>query len=171
MPSPPLLTSLLDTLDTLTDGLIGGQLSAVEWHNAVARELFAHHLATYADAVGKDERDVLDAVKRIVGAQIDYLNGFTDQVEAGDYEDRPDALKARAAMYAGSVKQSYWAGKTDGYDLPAYPGDGSSECLGNCGCAWDIRDDGAYWVRGKDDSCATCVQRADDWTPYQGGNE
>lgn len=168
MPSPPLLSSLLDELDHLTNGLVGGQLSAVEWHNSVARELFAYHLATYAEASGQDERDALQAVKKIVGGQVDYLNSFTDAVEAGEYEDREDALRARLAMYAGSLKESYSRGATSGMDLPAYPGDGSSECLGNCGCEWDVRDDGAWWVRGKDDSCATCVERSNTWTPYAG---
>lgn len=168
MPSTPaLLASLLGEIDTLTDGLIGGQLDPISWHNAVARELFAHSLAEYAAAAGKDEREVLEEVKKLVGKQIDFLNKFTDEVEQGKYEDRSEALKARAAMYAASLKESYWRGKIGG-DYPAYPGDGSSECLGNCGCEWDVRDDGAYWIRGKDDSCATCVQRAGEWSPWSG---
>lgn len=168
MPSPALMSSLLEEIDSLTDGLIGGQLSPVEWHNAVAREIFAHHLAEYAAASGKDEREVLGEVKGIVGKQIDHLNGFTDQIEAGDYEDREDALRARAAMYAGSLKGSYWSGRTEGYDLPCVPG-ACEECYGSCRCDLRIEDDGIYWDCLEDPkSCNSCVERGNTWQPYKG---
>lgn len=168
MPSPALLSSLLDTLDTLTDGLIGGQLSAVGWHNSVARELFAYHLAEYASAAGKDERAVLEQVKGIVAQQVEALNAFTDQIEAGEYRDRDDILRGRAALYASGLKQSYWGGRVDGSGLPCLPG-GCEECYSNCRCELDVRDDGIYWQCAEDDrSCSACVERGQSWQPYGG---
>lgn len=172
MPTPALLPSLLETIDTLTDGLIGGQVTPTEWHNQVSIELFAHHLATFAQASGRDEKDVLEAVKEIVGKQIDYLNNFTDQIEAGDYDDRENALRARAAMYSGSLKQSLWAGKTDGWPLPFMPAE-DTECHNNCLCGWrvDVLDEeagdaDAHWERHANDSCSTCMAREAD-NPYE----
>lgn len=169
MPANPLLIkSLLDEIDTLTDGLIGGQISAVDWHNAVARELFAHSIAEYAAAAGKDERDVLAEVKRIVGPQITALNEFTDQIDRGEYEDRLEALKARATLYAGGLKQAFWGGKTDGANLPCLPG-GCEQCYSNCRCELRIEDDGIYWDCLEDKaSCAACVERGNTWQPYSG---
>ena len=80
---------------------------------------------------------------------------------------------------AGAAKATYWRGATLGYNLPAYPADGSSECLGNCGCVWSLtvfdEEQGnlnAWWIRGKDDSCPTCIDRAGRWAPLRiRGNE
>ncbi len=105
-------------------------------------------------------------IKALVNNQLEYLKGFTD--EAGDMSDA--AVAARAGLYAGSVKGSYWKSAIDA-SLPAYPGDGSSECLGNCGCAWQQSGDEYTWVLGKADNCATCAQRAGEWAPYKGGEE
>lgn len=157
----------MDEIDHLTDGLIGGQISATEWHNAVARELFAHSLAEYAASSGKDEREVLEQVKKIVGGQVDALNVFTDEVEAGDYADRSDALKARAALYAGGLKQAYWGGRADGSGVPCLPG-GCEECYSNCRCELRIEDAGIFWDCAEDDrSCAACVERGRSWQPWR----
>ena len=56
--------------------------------------------------------------------------------------------------------------------LPAYPGDGSSECMVNDKCYWDVRLDIpngqvlATWVRTAAESCPTCIKRAVEWNPY-----
>lgn len=114
----------------------------------------------------KDEREVLEQVKAIVGQQVDALNAFTDQIEAGDYEGREDVLRGRAALYATGLKSSYWGGKTDGADLPCLPG-GCEECYSNCRCVLDIKEDGIYWQCTEDDrSCSACVERGNTWTPY-----
>lgn len=166
---PPSLTSaLLDEIDTLTDGLLGGQLSATDWHNGIARELFAHSLAEYAAASGRSEEDVLDQVKKIVGGQVDALNKFTDQIEAGEYEDRADALKARGALYAEGLKQAYWGGKVDGSGIPCVPG-ACEQCYSNCRCSLEIKDDGIYWQCAEDDrSCEGCLERGNAWQPWSG---
>ena len=60
-----------------------------------------------------------------------------------------------------------------GLPLPAMPRDGTSQCLSNCGCAWEIAEldgDGNYdctWQLGKTENCQTCRQRAADWSPLQ----
>ena len=125
-------------------------------------------IAEYAAQSGKDERDVLEAVKRIVGPQVDALNTFTDEVERGEYEGREDALSARAALYAGGIKSAYWSGKVDGSDIPCVPGS-CPECYSNCRCELEVKEDGIYWQCVEDRaSCASCVQRGNEWQPWSG---
>ena len=99
-----------------------------------------------------------DAVKE----QIDYLNGFVDTIAAEGWRE---AFAARAQLYAGSIKATFWRARAFGLDLPYYPAVGT-QCLNNCGCSWRIDwidtenlDADCTWVRGKGDSCATCISR------------
>ena len=160
--------ALLEALDHATEGLISGRVSPTEWHNSVARELFVHHLAAYAEASGKDERDVLDQVKKIVGAQVDYLNKFTDDIERGRYEDMPDALEARSTLYAGALRGTWYSGRYP--SLTQVPGDGQTRCLSNCLCDLSEEDDGIHWNLHAKESCEDCEAMAAG-SPYSKGNE
>jgi len=77
----------------------------------------------------------------------------------------------RAKMYINSARQAFERAKTYAYgNLPAYPGDGSSECLSNCQCHWELQFSAnnlvAYWKLGSADYCKTCTSRASTWNPY-----
>lgn len=162
-----LLRSLLDALDHASDGVIGGQVSAVEWHNAVARELFAHHLAAYAGAAQKEVGDVIGQVKPIVARQVDYLNKFTDAIESGRYQDTPDALRARAALYAGSLKESEIRGQWGDWEIPDGLMPTYQECGGACRCSIAIADKGdgtgtLTRTLGGDAHCQECPPLAGD---------
>lgn len=168
---PPELERLLaDIVGSIADhnaALAAGRISVDTWQQLVARDLLVGHYA--AMMTGRETKDLStparNQVLTTVAEQVDYLNRFADQIAQTGWQE---AYGARALLYAGSVKGTFWRGRTFGLDLPYMPGDGSSECLGNCGCRWDIAYDGdpedlnatARWVRGKDDSCETCVQRA-----------
>lgn len=157
--------SLRDALGVAADGIVSGRVDATEWHNAVAAELFAHHLAAYADAAGLDVDDpkAIAAAKKIVGAQVNYLGKFTDAIEQGKYDDTPDALKSRLDMYAGALNTTWSQGRYP--DMPFYPGEGT-ECLTNCKCSWQDEGDGSFtWVLNAKESCPTCLSRADG-NPY-----
>ena len=105
-------------------------------------------------------------ITQAVAGQLKYLDDFV----AGMDDMSDAAIAARANMYAGASRATYYKSATEA-DLPAYPGDGSSECLGNCGCSWEQGGDGYSWIRGKTDSCATCLRRESEWAPYTGGGE
>lgn len=84
------------------------------------------------------------------------------------------AMKNRAALYANSVVEPYWKASSFGLPLPAYPGDGTSQCMTSCKCSWNIvpldknqGDYDAYWVMSPAEHCQTCLQRAHDWNPLQ----
>lgn len=166
-----LIALLIERFDTYADGLAAGQVTPVQWHNAVARELFAHYLAAYSAASGLAPDVALRQVKAPVAAQVEYLNKFTADVEAGRYDDSPDALKARLLMYAGSLKSAEQRGRYRDWDMPYWPAEGT-DCHTNCGCSWELvvsdaasLDGEAYWRRAKDDSCATCRTR-EQRNPY-----
>lgn len=109
-------------------------------------------------------------VNEMLATQSEYLQGFRNALADGSLS--PAQTAARVQMYAESVKAPYWRGKTAAWPLPAVPGDGSTQCLTNCRCTWDIRETGedsadCYWVRHVDESCQTCIERASEWAPLR----
>ncbi len=102
-------------------------------------------------------------VKELVSSQLEYLKGFASSAP----DMSPEAVAARANLYAGAVRGTYYKSATEA-DLPTYPG-ACEDCLSNCRCSLDIRDDGVYWQCVEDDkSCAGCVSRGNEWQPYKG---
>ena len=108
-----------------------------------------------------------DIARKHVEAQLSFLRGFVfEVVSAAEFEK---GWAARAAMYAESIKTPYWQSRTRMLPLPAMPAQGT-QCHTRCGCSWSVEEFAdrweATWVRGKGDSCQTCVQRAAEWAPY-----
>ena len=109
--------------------------------------------------------------------QYEFLGGFADDIQGGRYTDdegnlNADAIAGRSDMYVNSGSAPYERGLTLGQglpDLPAYPGDGSTLCLSQCHCHWDIEetDEGwdATWVIGSDEPCESCLTHAAEWAP------
>lgn len=166
-----LIAALIERLDTFNEGLLAGQLTPVQWHNEVARELFAHYLAAYSAAANIAPNAAMQQIKAPVADQVAYLGKFTSDIEAGRYDQSPDALRARLLMYAGALKSAASRGRYAAWPLPYWPAEGT-QCHTNCGCAWrvdvlsleDLNAD-AYWQRAKDDSCTTCKTR-EQRNPY-----
>lgn len=100
-----------------------------------------------------------------------YLEGFMNQIAEGKLSEAQ--ITARLQMYLNSANEALWKGITKGLpvDLPAYPGDGSTQCLTNCQCNWDVIEvEGGYdcyWRLGIAEHCPDCVERADKWNPYR----
>jgi hypothetical protein len=168
------LGRVLDEIDTLSDGMNSGLLNVDQWQQRMANVLIRGHIAAFQEGRNRNELDpqARRMLSGVVGDQVDYLNRFADQLDGRDWDDRRD--RARAALYAGSLKQAYSRGETWGLELPFYPGDGSSECLGNCGCRWRVEwidqtkgDADCYWqLGGAERHCTTCPTRAAD-NPYE----
>ena len=151
-----------------------GEAGAVDaWQSTVTDAIGRYSLAAMMTGSGAEELrpDQLKAVKKAVEVQADFLDTFALEIQGAAAWQA--GWNARAEMYASSIKAPYWQGKVKMLPLPAMPGDGSTQCLTNCGCAWDIQQldgDGNYdctWVRGKNDSCQTCIARAGRWAPLR----
>lgn len=164
--------------ETLTLDLGSGTLTLPEWENEmrwVVKDAFG---ASYV--LGRGGRQTMTPrdwgrVGRRVRDQYGYLNAFAGQMAAGSVSR--DKAVARAGMYPLSARAAHSRGVATVLgdpDLPAYPGDGSTACHGNCGCSWLIEHttlgDGSdgfncTWVRAKSDSCEDCLRREREWAP------
>ena len=97
-----------------------------------------------------------------------YLKGLLGQVANGEISHAQ--ANARLKMYVNSANESLWKGfAKDLPPLPAYPGDGSTVCLTNCQCEWEIQEAeggfNCYWRLGAAEHCPDCLLRADEWNP------
>lgn len=143
------------------------------WRDAFAGLIARYHTAAQLVGQGGGVLSVAgrQALVKAVQAQLGYLDGFAANLRAPS----ADAMgrQARAAMYAEAIGASYWRGATRMLPLPALPKDGTTQCLTNCGCSWEIdqlEGDGNFdctWVLGTSENCQTCSQRAADWAPLR----
>lgn len=155
-------------MSTVLDKLIARSQGAMvkpgrDMRKAIAT---AHSAATYAaikertgvmpKGLSKIERAEL---KARVSEQLKYYDRFVAQ--AGEMSDA--AIAARAQMYAGAVRGTYYGARYPG--LNQYPGDGSTKCLTNCLCSLDERDDGIHWVLDGGEHCDDCETMAAN-SPY-----
>lgn len=102
-------------------------------------------------------------VKAAVKGQLEYLNTFMS-----DRDSLSDAaIRARAAMYAGSVRATFGKARYPG--LAQYPGDGQTRCLSNCGCFLTEQDNGIHWNLSSGENCDDCQAMAAG-SPYDGGH-
>ncbi len=105
--------------------------------------------------------------------QYRYLNQFAADIVAGKLSLAQ--IKARLQLYISSAIQAFEKGKAYGMGLPtlpAYPGDGTSECLVNCRCSWFITAQPmewqCTWMLGiAEEHCPTCLKRSQEWNPYR----
>lgn len=166
-----LLAELSEHLKDVTLRLRDDDLTIEEWQAEILRLLAQYMSLAMMKGLGRDE---LSAEQQTLVAdrlrvQSDYLHNFANTVRETGWEDK---YTERAQTYAESIAPLFEQGRTYTLSLPAYPKDGSSECLFRCGCRWDIEwlnemqgNARAYWIRSKDDSCPTCIQRQQDWHP------
>lgn len=106
----------------------------------------------------------------ILNEQRAYWRNMIGEARSGELSVRQ--IGARAEMYHHASTGAYERGRAAawGIVLPAYPGDGGTECLSYCKCHWSYRDgaDGtveAYWTP-TGNPCPGCSQNASAWAPY-----
>lgn len=169
-----LLDAATGAMGLLADALAGGEHDVGGWERAMRDAIKAIFGAQYVFGRGglraMQPKD-WDRLGELVEQQFGFLSGFADDVAAAKLS-KPQ-IRVRAELYVGSSVQAHEAGKAAALDveLPAQPGDGSSECMANDRCAWHLRrrKDGnveATWVADLDErTCKTCRKRAKDWNP------
>lgn len=175
---PPNLRDLINRFTVEVDNLItrleGGTITVPQWQDEM-NHLIARY-STAAAFAGWDGTNIPDAglvsVIQDVRVQLEFLGDFALVIQS-----TPEFLegwRARAAMYARSIKTPYWRGATRFLPLPAMPAEGT-QCLTNCKCAWEIvtvdadaGDYDAYWRLGANENhCQTCPERAAAWNPVR----
>lgn len=159
-------------IDALTVRIEAGDITVDQWREAMAA-IIEEQTQAAIDAGARQQIDAAELLTRLVEVQLDFLAVFAADILASGWLN---GYRSRAQMYGESVKVGYWNG--DIYHkagrflpLPSVPGEGTI-CLTHCLCSWEIEtidadkgDYDAYWRRHAEDSCATCVQRAVQWSP------
>lgn len=158
--------------DNLARQLADERLSVQGWEDGMRKLIDRQWTAQYLH--GKGGRNNMTAgdraqLRQLLREQYDYLRRFAIQIQAGDLS--PAQIRARAQLYLNDSVRAYSMAHAAvfGLNLPAHPGDGTSECLANCKCHWDIEeredDFACTWQRTLLESCATCTLRGDEWAP------
>ena len=159
-----------------SDGLAAqvstGQISVQTWTTQMRAAIKEAYTQQYVLARGGINNMTQADWGRLGGAlreQYQYLDRFAQEITMGRLS--PAQIQSRARLYMNSATQAFERGKAAGKGLvlPAYPGDGSTQCRTNCKCRWDIREtSGAYycrWLLGVAEHCPDCVTNAGRWNP------
>lgn len=172
-------------VDVLAEQLRKGDITLNQWNKAMQQTIKNTYIDLYAMGAGgrnslsqKDWGRIGAMLKEQYGKG-SYLEGFYNAIASGNMSE--GQIAARGKMYINSANEALWKGITNdlptrpgqSYPLPFYPGDGSTECLTNCLCQWDIirTDNGydCYWRLSNAEHCPTCEARSFDprYQPYQ----
>jgi hypothetical protein len=102
--------------------------------------------------------------------QYRYLHGFAESIEENKDKISIEAIISRSHMYgeaSGYTAEILGAGKIADY-LPWIPKDGTTDCLVNCKCYWEllvvsktktVQTVQATWNLSPAEHCATCLGR------------
>lgn len=146
------------------------------WQAEMQSLLARYHLSAYMLGIETPQLSPADweQIETYYQTQTQFLDAFVAEMFTAGVILA--AWQARAIMYAGAITAPYWDAHTKGLFLPAYPGDGSSECLSNDRCMWEVKtinetngDYDAFWVLDTSitDHCPTCRERSRAWSPLQ----
>lgn len=160
-------------MQKITQRLNAGEITPARWERELAREIRIAHTTQFA--FGRGGRSQITAadreeIARLVQHQLTYLREFREQIRSGAVS-AAQAL-ARTQQYGNAAIAAYEAGYGASFGiprLPAYPGDGSTECHGNCRCHWRITETSttweAVWMVESSNPCTTCSLRGRAWAP------
>ena len=159
-------------IEELTASLTQQTISAPSWRDGMRTAIKDAYISHYlAGRGGRNNMRSSDwgRIGGLLSSQYRYLNNFVNDILAGDMSEA--AIVARARLYIESATQAAERAKAAdrGLVLPAYPGDGTSECMANCKCEWslielDTRWE-ATWLLSAAEHCQTCIERARLWAP------
>ncbi len=150
-----------------------GTISVQDWLLNMRELIKDTYRAEYELAIGGRENMTPADFGRLGGIlqeQYRYLQGFADDLAQGKLTI--GQAQYRAGMYIDSATQAFERAKAAafGLDLPQYPGDGSTQCLSNCRCEWDIKETSTewlcYWRLGEAEHCPDCLDARQIYNPY-----
>jgi len=169
MPTDPL------KLHALAAVAIGEIKPGPGWQRDMERIITRAHTAAYLAAMSERTGVSLAAfkglsraeradIKKAVDGQLTYLKQFA-QDKAGMSEQ---AIKARAAMYAGMTRQTYYASRWGDWEISPDLMPGNQQCKSNCKCSISVKDneDGTGTLTrvmgGTEHHCTECPPLAGD---------
>lgn len=163
--------------DELAAQVAEGEITNVQYVTKMRELIKTSFIDEYAIAHGGRHNMTSEDFGRIgymCREQYGYLNDFAAAINAGELS--PAQIRARGRLYIEASSQAYEraAAEVRGihgpHALPAYPGDGTSNCKTNCHCTWEFVElDEVWectWTLHPAEHCTTCVTRAREWAPY-----
>jgi hypothetical protein len=135
--------ALSDRVRNLAEGYVDGEISLTQWEDGMRSAIKDAYIVSYVAGKGGRSNMTQSDWGRIGGllsSQYRYLSLFTDDIADGDMSEFQ--IGARSKLYIESSTQAFERGQAvvRGLVLPAYPGDGTSECMANCKCHWVISE-------------------------------
>lgn len=161
------------TVRQLSEQLANNQLTLEQWHNEMRAVVKRNYIAQYL--LGRGGRDAMTQsdwgrVGGLLSNQFRYLSNFAREISLGLLSE--EQIGARAELYIDSASQSFERAKgaARGLELPAWPGDGTSECMANCKCHWALVELDDLWectwtINAVVENCETCATRSTIWAP------
>lgn len=164
MRSHAILTSTM--FNNMTVNMYAGDLAIGSWQNAMFAGLKDGHIGNAMFANGGSELSsaAIARVEATLASEAEYLAKFAKDVSNGTVSELQ--ARARAKQYAQAMEQSYWnEWKADITNTPNLahlplltqsPGDGQTQCLGNCQCILEVTPQGIYWRLFPAKHCDDC---------------
>lgn len=160
--------------NALSSDLSSGLITSTAWRDGMRRQIKDEVIRMYMlGRGGREQMTEADwgSTGGMIADQYRFLERFFNELPTLS----PGQIAQRSEMYLRSAREAFNRAKVRAFGLnvqalPAYPGDGSTICLTNCGCDWHLIpfDNGtvlAYWRLGKEENCETCLARASAWNP------
>lgn len=155
----------------MTVQMYASELDVALWQNAMFAELKDGHTANAIFAAGGEANLTPEAIARLeatIAEEARHLANFADGVANGTVSELQ--ARARATQYAKAMEQSYWnewqAGAASGPELSHLPlltqspGDGQTQCRGNCQCILEATPEGINWLLFPAEHCPDCLALA-----------
>ena len=168
----------LITLSDETASLILEEISIQRWVHNMRDSITKGTTAEYLLGVGgKNVLDDLDLEKLsdMIKTQFGYFQKFAEEIRGGKLSGAQ--ILQRIGMYGEAITNGYEQAKakSHGITLPEYPADGNQQCVSNCRCHWDLRDDPkdsdyvlATWTLNPTaEHCVSCVDNSRKWNPLR----
>ena len=163
-----------DRIRELAQQLVDGEVTIQSWLLRMQEEIISVYADEYMLSKGGYnalfEPDIT-ILAEILLEQYTYLQDFAADIQQGTLSQAQ--IGNRSELYIESATQAHERGKArrHGIDLPAYPADGSQDCMTRCKCHWNINETeervNAYWTLDPSaEHCDTCVANSQDWAPY-----
>lgn len=169
--------TLIAIQDATKAYLNGGSISKWEqdMRTALVRGHTAAYLAGLAERLGVQVDTALVSERRLskieraelkeyLKRQLAFFDGFVADVRRGKLS--PAQIAARADLYSGATRATYFDTRWGDWEIPFSPGDGGTPCLGRCRCGCEVIDNGDgtgkynYVMGATEQHCTVCPERA-----------
>ena len=168
----------------LADALGEGDITTDQWLLAMEDQIAKLHTTAYTIGVGGIDNltaNDLQIIQSIIDKQDGFLTAWANdlrvQVERHMGTLLPadvQKVKNRANLYLNAANATLQRSTAEAMgipELPAYPGDGSTQCLTSDKCSWKFKKvAGGWdctWGLHPAEHCPTCLARSHAWNPLR----